>query len=233
MIRLTGAFLALALPTCGLAQEAPFFADDFSAPQLDPARWVRTVLNDFETEIVEVVDGRLRMAAATVGTDDATVKFHGVRTREPVIDLTQAREVSLDLDWNDQANGCYMTAAVYLCPTVSENPRDELDWLAVQYIGVPPGKNARCWVSVKTAGHERPLLTENWPEERTGRPIGQQQLQLVLDQEALVLTENGQPLLQVERLGLTFDHAYLYLQHTTHSNYRMREVFFDNILVGG
>jgi len=235
-MRVATAFVILALSTCGCAQDRPqtiLFFDDFSAPHLDPAKWVHTALNDFQTEIVDVVDGRLRMGAATIGTDDATVKFHGVRTAEPVVDLTEACEVAFDVDWNNQANGCYMAVAAYLCPTVAENPRDEPDWLAIQYIGVPPGRNARCWVSVKTAGHEEALLTENWPEERTGRPIGLQKVQITLDREALTITENGASLLEVaEGLGLSFDRAYLYLQHTSHSNYRMREVFFDNVLVG-
>ncbi|MBM3499847.1 MAG: hypothetical protein FJX74_14395 [Armatimonadetes bacterium] len=233
---LAAAFVMLALPTCGRAQDLPqtvLFADDFPAPHLDPAKWVHTSLNDFQTEVADVVDGRLRMGAATIGTDDRTVKFHGVRTAEPVVDLSQPCEVCVDADWNDQANGCYMTVAVYLCPTVAENPRDEPDWLALQYIGVPPGRNARCWVSVRTAGHEEALLTENWPEERTGRSIGRQKLHITLDRETLAIAENGASLLEVaEGLGLSFDRAYLYLQHTSHSNYRMREVFFDNVLVG-
>jgi len=236
-MRSARAFLLLGVLTCaplaGCAQPVVLFEDDFSAAKLDEAKWVHTVQNDFETETVDIVEGRLRMGAATVGTDDATVKFHGLRTAQPVVDLTEPCNVSFDVDWNSQANGCYMTVAAYLCPTIAENPRDEPDWLAIQYIGVPPGKNARCWVSLKTAGHEKPLLTENWPDEKTGRPIGLQKLQITLNREALAITENGQTLLHMpEGLGLTFDQAYLYLQHTSHSNYRLREVFFDNVLVG-
>ena len=132
--------------------------DDFSGGALDEAVWVHTVQSDFQTEVVEVADGRLRMAAATIGTDDQTVKFHGVRTAEPLTRISGGVAISLDIDWNDQANGCYMTAGLYLCPTVAENPREEEYWLRLQYIGVPPGKNGRCLVSVKTVDYERRLL---------------------------------------------------------------------------
>jgi len=229
------AFLVLSIWTCTAAQETPqqtvLFQDDFSGEQLDAARWVHTVLNDFEAEIVDLVNGRLRMAAATVGTDDATVKFHGLRTTEPVVDLSGGVEVGFNLDWNNQANGCYMTAGAYLCPTVAENPRDEPAWVGIQYIGVPPGKNGRCAISVKRGSYEQRLLTENWPEERTGRPIGLLKVQITLDRNAIAITENGQTILEADGLNLDFDKAYLYLQHTSHSNYRTREVFFDNVVV--
>lgn len=205
--------------------------ETFSEGQLDDAVWVHTVANDFETESVDVTDGRLRMAAATVGTNDRTVKFHGVRTAQPVVDLAEAIAVSFDLDWNDQANGCYMTAGVYICPTVAENPREEPDWLRIQYIGVPPGKNARCLISVKTSGHERHLFKENWPQDRTGRRIGLQRIEMVFDQTGLTVDENSKRVLQADDLNLPFDTAYVYLQHSSHSNYRLREVFFDNVQI--
>ncbi len=205
--------------------------DDFSSESLDQSKWLHTIQNDFETEVVDIADGRLRMAASSVGTDDRTVKFHGVRTAEPVVDLSGGVSVSFDLDWNDQANGCYMAAGAYICPTVADNPREESNWLRIQYIGVPPGKNARCLVSARVAGRERRLLTEDWPQERTGRKIGLQHLEVTLDRDAILVNENGKLILQADELNLPFGNAYLYLQHTTHSNYRLREVLFDNVVV--
>ena len=207
------------------------FQDDFASGALDEAKWLHTIQNDFETEVVDIADGRLRMAASSVGTDDRTVKFHGVRTAEPVVDLSGGVSVSFDLDWNDQANGCYMAAGAYICPTVADNPREESNWLRIQYIGVPPGKNARCLVSARVAGRERRLLTEDWPQERTGRKIGLQHLEVTLDRDAILVNENGKLILQADELNLPFGNAYLYLQHTTHSNYRLREVLFDNVVV--
>jgi hypothetical protein len=214
------------------ADAGALFADDFATPPLDEAGWVRTKRNDFEQAIEEVADGRLRLAAATIGTDDATVKFHGVRTKLPVVDLAAPVEVAFDLDWSKQANGCYMTAGVFLCPTESENPREEPDYLKLEYIGVPPGKNARCEVTVKSAGREAYLLTEGWPgEQRTGREIGLQKVRLRIDGAKLTVTENDKTILETDQANLGTDPLYLYLQHSSHSNYRLREVFFDNVRV--
>jgi len=207
------------------------FADDFSQGALDEAKWARTRCHDFQEEVVDVVDGRLRLAAATLGTDDATVKLHGVRTTEPVVDLTQPVEIALTLDWNHQANGCYMTAGAYLCPEAADNPRDAASWLRVEYIGVPPGRNARCLVSVRRDGLDEQLLTEGWPAQREGRAIGVQRLQLTLDDGHLRISENGAPLLEVADLRPGFDRAYLYLQQSSHSNYPRREVFADDVRV--
>ena len=228
--------LAMARLSCVAAQEvsepAPVFSDDFSSEALDEDKWVRTVQNDFEVEAVDIVGGRLRLAAATIGTDDSTVKFHGVRTKEPVIDLAEGIAISFDLDWHNQANGCYMTAGIYICPTEADNPRTEEKWLRLQYVGVPPGKNARCLVSLKRNGREEKLLTENWPQDREGRQIGLQQIEIVLDANTLFVTENGETILQIADVGINFGEAFFYLQHSTHSNYPRREVFFDNVVVG-
>ena len=68
---LGAAFLMAAAFSC-VAQEAGapdvLLQDDFSGEALDEAVWVHTVVNDFGTEVVEIADGRLRMAAACVAT---------------------------------------------------------------------------------------------------------------------------------------------------------------------
>jgi hypothetical protein len=207
------------------------FADDFSAPQLDNSRWVRTKQHDFSEEAVEVVGGRLRMAAATVDTDPQTVKFHGVRSRKAVVDISGDVRVEFLLDWNDQANGCYMRAGIYLCPAVSQNPREEQRWLRMIYVGVPPGRTGRAWLSASMAGNERAIMTENWPDDRAGRAIGTQRVAIVLEGDTLTVTENGEVTHSAPRPDLGFERAYLYLQHSSHSNYGLREVFFDDIRV--
>ena len=124
--------------------------EEFATPPLARSVWAVTRQNDFQESTIDVVGlgkgargrgGRLRLRASTMGTDDRTVKYHGVRTTAPVVDLRRPVEVSFALDWNEQANGCYLTAGIYLCPTPTDtNPRDEMDWLMVEYIGVPPGE---------------------------------------------------------------------------------------------
>jgi hypothetical protein len=209
----------------------PLFADDFSAAKLDIGKWAHTVANDFQTEVVDVVDGRLRMAAATIGTDDKTVKYHGVRTLTPLVDLTKGVEISYDLDWNKQANGCYMTAGIYLCPTSAQSPKEEKDWLSVEYWGVWPGQTARCIIATHTGGNLKFLLTEDWLQKGPGRAVTCPKVRLVLEGTRLKLTEDDKTVFETRDLRVDFKQAYLYLQHSSHSNYPRREVFFDNVVV--
>ncbi len=210
----------------------PLLADGFSAEELDEDLWVRTILNDFETEAVDIRDGRLRMMASSVHTDDTTVKYHGVRSREAIVDPAAGVEVAFELDWNDQSNGCYMTAGVCLSPVETDDPQHADDVLRFTYIGVPPGRHARAWASVRTDGRsETPVYTEGWPEARTGRRIGKQRVVLRINENALSAEENGETLFEATDVDLDLGPCYLYLQHSTHSNYGPREVFFDNVEV--
>lgn len=207
------------------------FSDDFAAATLDEAKWVHTVQNDFEKEIAAPKDGRLQLAASSVGTDDKTVKFHGVRTKDAVVDMAKGTQINYEVDWSKQSNGCYMTTGIWICPTEQDNPRDAKDSIEFNYIGVPPGKTARGWVTATTGGINRRLMTEGWPNEKTGREIGLQKITIKVNRDNLVITENDKVILEVKDLGAKFDKGYLYLQHSTHSNYRLRSVFFDNVVV--
>jgi hypothetical protein len=213
------------------AEAVSQFRETFSGPALDERLWSITRKNDFQESTIDLVDGRLRLRAATIGTKDDTVKYHGVRTVRP-LRLRPPVEVSFVLDWNDQKNGCYLTAGVLLCPTATDgNPEDEKDWFKFEYVGVPPGQNARAWVSVRTNGGERVVYDEGWPEkQRTGRKIGRQTVQIRWQDHRLALRENGRVLWEGE--GVEFPpQAYLYLQMSSHSNYPAREVFFDDVRV--
>jgi len=208
------------------------FVETFDTAELNETRWKVTRENDFQESKVDLVDGRLRMRAATIGTDDKTVKFQGVRSAQP-LSLRQPFELSFELDWNNQANGCYLTAGVFLCPTATDgNPADEKDWWKLEYVGVPPGKNARAWVSARRTGGERVLYDEGWPaKQRTGRKIGVQQVTIRWQGDELTVVENGKPLWQTDWKGFGFPTAHLYLQMSSHSNYPPREVFFDEVTV--
>jgi len=226
--QMDGAVAPSAQPTAG----ATPFSDDFSGDKLDTDRWVHTAKNDFAEDIVDVQDGRLRLAASTLGTDDTTVKYHGVRTKEKVIDLSgDPVTIALDLDWNNQPNGCYMSAGVYLCPEQTDDPDDADQYLCCQYIGVPPGQKARFALSRKRGGYDEPLFAEGWPEKKEGRAIGLEHLRLIVDQGSIVVVENDAELCEHHDLGLEFDKAYLYIQQSSHSNYPLRTVFFDNVAV--
>jgi hypothetical protein len=216
------------------------WSDSFSLGGLDSQRWKVTRAGDFKESAVDVVDvdpgkasdRRLRLRAGTLGTDDATVKFLGVRTAQP-IDFKNGVAISFDLDWNDQVNGSYLTGAVYLCPTATgKNPQDADDWIRFEYVGVPPGRNARATIAAKVDGQVRWLFTEGWPEQnRAGRKIGRQHLTLQIAPHQLIVQENGAELYRTDTHGLDFTQAYLYLQMSSHSNYPAREIYFDTITV--
>ncbi|MBI3921658.1 MAG: hypothetical protein HY318_09595 [Armatimonadetes bacterium] len=222
---------ALAQPA-GDSATVDGLVDEFSGETVDAGLWQVTRKNDFQESTVDIVQGRLRLRAATLGTKDDTVKYHGLRSLE-LIRLKQPMELSFDLDWNDQRNGCYLTAGVVLCPTKTDaNPEEERDWLKFEYIGVPPGRNARAWISARSKGGERVLYNEGWPDkQRTGRKIGRQKLRILWKDDALSVMENGRLLWQTPWKGFDFPSAYLYLQMSSHSNYAPREIFFDAVKV--
>lgn len=197
------------------------------------ASWVLTRDGDFRKATVGVVDERLRLQAGTIGTRDDTVKHLGVRTAEAVVDLCESVEIAADIDWNGQANGCYLRASLFLCPTRTDaTASSERDWLKFEYVGVPPGKNGRALLASRKAGQLRHLFTEGWPQEqRKGRMIGRQKVVLRLDATSIEAIENGQSLCGLKPHGLKFRKAYLYIQMSSHSNYPAREVFFDNVTI--
>jgi len=216
-----------------IALKDALFHELFSAPVLPGTKWVATRDGDFKEAVADVVGGRLRLRAGTIGTRDDTVKHLGLRTAEQVVDLTTPIEIAAEIDWNNQANGCYLQASLFLCPTATDKTAaDEKDWLKFEYVGVPPGKNARACLSRRQAGNLRMLYTEGWPDkQKTGRLIGKQSVVLRLDAENISILENGKPLYGPEPHGCTFPRAYLYLEICSHSNYPPREIFFDNLIL--
>ena len=211
---------------------SPAWADDFSHEELDPDQWAVTSAADFRENIVEVLDGRLRLQVDTIGTDDETVKYLGVRSVGPIRFAAETR-ITAELDWNDQANGSYLRAGLVLSPlATSGNPQEGSDWLKVEYVGVPPGKNARILVARQAGGRVRHLYNEGWPQtNRGGRQIGRQDITLVIREASFEVLENGALIFESGPGELPFASAYLYLQMSSHSNYRAREVFFDDVSV--
>jgi hypothetical protein len=201
---------------------------------LDSTRWVATSEGDFEESVVDqAADGsRLRIRAATRGTRDDTVKFLGARSARSFKVGPESR-ISARLDWNKQENGCYLSAGVVLSPQATKgNPLSGLDWVKVEYIGVPPGDNARLLISCKREGRERFLHTEGWPDKnRSGRRISLEKIELLVLNGAIKVFENGSLVYESKERVVGFDTAHLYLQLSSHSNYPPREVFFDQISV--
>jgi hypothetical protein len=215
------------------------FYENFSSGVLNSQTWQITREGDFKESIVDVhdidpsknVDSRLRLGVNTIGTSDDTVKFLGVKSINKV-DFSDGKEISFDLDWNNQSNGCYLTGSFYLCPTAtSGNPENEKNWIKFEYVGVPPRQNSRCVIANKVAGDTTLLYVEGWPEERTGRKIADQHIKLILKDKSFKIMENGKELYISPLHGLNFTSAYIYLQMSSHSNYPLREIYFDNVVV--
>ena len=231
-------FLLLVFAGAGTDKVA-VWTETFAEGRLDPGRWQITSAGDFrqrDVSVVGVPDGvqrfRLALSIDTRGTKDETVKVIGVRSVRRVR-LSAETRISLDLDWNQQTNGSYLSAAAVLAP--QETSQDALtspDWLKVEYVGVPPGKNARMVVGVKRKGQERTLYNEGWPEiNRAGRSVGLQHVMIVLGDERVQVWENGAPLYTSSENVTDFDEAHLYLQVSSHSNYPRRTVHFGNVRV--
>jgi hypothetical protein len=223
----------------GGTSEGTVIEETFNTGYLDPGRWEMTREGDAHQSLIEVVpispsdqdEYRLRLGMDTIGTMDDTVKYIGIKSRES-INLRQAHEISFDLDWNNQSNGCYLTAGFFLCSMeTSTNPEREPEWLKIEYIGVPPGKNARVIIAIKADDSVRFLYTEGWPEERSGRPVGYQRIVLIPDTKGITILENGSFLYYISKNNLNLESGYLYFQLSSHSNYPFREIYFDNIIV--
>jgi len=183
----------------------------------------------------EANDHRLRLRANTIGTSDP-LKYLGVRSKNEV-DLSTEGSVSFDLDWNNQANGCYLTAALYLCPTISSNPRNESNWLKFEYVGVPPGRNVRINIWEKRYDAVNPLHTDWGPSDDQGRPIGtalgldRHRVEILLEKGSLQVFQDDEQIYELPEYDLSFETAYIYLQMSSGTNYPAREVYFDNVFV--
>lgn len=215
------------------------FLDQFSGQRLNLEKWRITRKGDFRENIIDIFDvdpgqgedHRLRLRADTIGTRDDTVKYHGVICLHK-IEFAAGKMISVDLDWNKQANGCYLTAAIYICPTITDgNPLEENDWLRIEYIGVPPGRNARCAISTRTNKKTKHLYREGWPKKREGRYITHLRIDIHIHDQGFEVFEEGRKLCGSESHGLSFSSGYLYLQMSSHSNYPSREIYFDNVKI--
>lgn len=233
--------LACAL-TVAHADDAPapeVLLDERFATPLDLARWEVVRVHDTRADRVETSDGRLALGLDTLGTDDATVKLRGLRTRD-AFELAPGRalRVGATIDWSEQRNGCYLTAGLALVREddaggAPDDPRAAPSALAFEWVGVPPGRNVRPSLWLRAHGGLRPLYTEGWPqprrEDRVGRPPRTSRIELELTPGRVRLVEDG-----VERFAgevALEGRLRLVLFVTGHSNYPERTVFMDDVRV--
>ncbi len=213
--------------------ETRAWIDRFSAGTLDSDRWVVTAQGDFREHTADVVpDGRLRLRADTIGTRDDTVKYLGVRSRR-AFPVGDSLCVAATLDWNDQSNGSYLSVALVLAgEETTANPMDERNWVAVEYVGVPPGRHARGLVSASSERRRVTLANEGWPRRnREGREIALVRIFIRIGPHGLEVRENGERRYWSRRFEAPFARAFLHLQLSSHSNYPAREIYFDDVEV--
>jgi hypothetical protein len=219
------------------------FVEDFEKGRLDISRWEVTSDGNFAEAIIDVVDVapgeetdyRLRLRANTIGTSDP-LKFLGLRSKNTV-DCEELKAIMFDLDWNKQTNGSYLTASFYLCPSVSDNPREESDWLMFEYVGVPPGRNVRINILAKVDGVVYPLHMDWGPRDNNGRPLGyplglsSHRINIFFDKSRMRVVQDDEEIFPLSKHNLNFTAAYIYLQMSSGTNYPSREIYFDNIIV--
>ena len=129
-------------------------------------------------------------------------------------------------------NGSYLTGGLVLSPhTTSGSPLETSDWLKIEYVGVPPGRNSRMVVAISAENRMRTLYTEGWPRaNREGRKIGLQVLEVAVGKSGWEVWENGAAVFTSNQ-AFPLDNAHIYLQMSSHSNCPARTVLFDNVKV--
>jgi hypothetical protein len=227
-----GAAIGLAL--AALAAAADGWVDAFGGPMLDLARWEQFVdgdVREWSADLVPAPPGfRLRLRLDTRDTRDDTVKHAGV-TRRETIALGEGARLTVRLDWGNQANGSYLAAAVVLTPHAAPpNPLAAPDWLAVGYVGVPPGHNARMVVRTRKDGRDRTVYTEGWPDtNRTGRRIGVQEISVTVHGRALEVWEGDRAVWRSEDAAVPLPALRLGLVLSSHSNFPARAVYVERV----
>jgi len=203
---------------------------------LDKIKWQRIYKGNARRSSAKFIDGdnpdhtSLLLQIDTIGTSDPICTV-GAFTRD-VVFLEEGIEISAVLDWNRQANGCYMTAGIYIVPDIiREDPRDADDWLCVEYTGVPPGKNVRRTVAIRIHGNIRYLDRDGWPKNREGRHIEKVQIRIVFDADAFKIFENGNLIHRSKEDSQRLKKGHLCFALRSHSNYPNRAVYFREISV--
>jgi hypothetical protein len=209
---------------------APWVEDAFAAPDLAPW-WTAVRAGDPRDPLAAPRDGRLALALDTLGTDPHTLKVVGVRSRAPA----RLRRVEWTLDWNAQANGSYLEAALYLSPQATDgDPAALPDWLRVDHVGVPPGQRWRYEVAEQRHGALSFLDQAGWPADRSGRAPGAPRARLDLGPDGRVTYAEDGVVLSSVHADVPLDRPlYVYLTLTGHSNYPKRMVFVDDVRLVG
>lgn len=201
----------------------------FDGPALDPG-WRPIEAGD--AKVQRTVDGRLGLSIDAMGTRATPLKVVGVRSAAPLA-VGEALEVVWGLDWNAQANGSYLKAAVYLAPRATDGDPEALpDWIRVSYVGVPPGETFRHEVAERRRGQLRFIDRGGWPKKRTGRaPAPLRGALSVRRDGTLEYREDGSPRAAGKATPWKWTRVWVYVTSSSHSNYPKRTIYVDDIEV--
>ena len=87
-------------------------------------------------------------------------------------------------------------------------------------------------LAIGRKGYLTQLYNENWPaENRKGRDIGKPHVKIILNTTAIAVYENGELVYENQKFKPGFLKAYVHLQMSSHSNYPLREIYFDNVKI--
>ncbi len=233
--RLAVALLALAAAGVAAAEPGNLLGEPFVGP-IEREAWEVVRVHDTKSERIETSGGRLTVALDTIGTNDATVKVRGVATKSAFSLGGAVYRFAAAIDWASQTNGCYLSAGLALVPEghpADKDPRAAAEGVSFEWIGVPPGKNVRPYLSKRVKGALVELYTEGWPqpkrEDRVGRAPSKERITLEVGKSSLRLLE-GEKELYKGADGLSGKYK-LVLFVTGHSNYPARTVHFEGASV--
>lgn len=195
-------------------------------------KWVEISDGDFEERRVDASESRVALRLATRGTKPDTVKILGVR-RDPPIRLGRETRIRADLTWTKEENASYLAAAIVIAPEqTSVNALRMPDWIKVEYVGVPPRRNGRLVAAARQGGRDLMPFTEGWPaENRGGRALSTQKVELVLRKDAVEVWENGSRVYETKDIRIPWPEVRLYLQVSSQANFPSREILFENVQV--
>jgi hypothetical protein len=224
--------IATVLVLAALPARGQDLLETFAKP-LGTERWELLRVHDTREDKIEATGGKLVVALDTIGTIDSTVKTRGVRSRAS-FELGEGLSAAATIDWNDQVNGCYLSAGLALVlDEAAGDPHEARDAIAFEWIGVPPGKNVRPSLWRRKASALVPLYNEGWPqprrEDRVGRLVKRSRIAVEVAKDRVRLTEDGRELFQGKE-GIA-GKARLVLFVTGHSNYGERTVLFEDVRV--
>jgi len=222
---------------CAGVKKTGNFSDDFSKNNIDADKWKIIKDGDFKNVAIDILNPgeKLRLKADTINTNSST-KYLGIKSIE-TIDLSGKRTISFDFEWNNQFNGSYLSGAIYLCPTDTNNPKKESNWLAMEYTGVPPGKNVRINVWSKVNNSLKEIYTDWGKKDKKGKAQGitfgdkPHNMKIIVEQDTITVIENNKELVKFNKELFNSNSAFIYIQMSTGTNYPSREIYFDNISV--